>query len=170
MAEIKSMLDGVIEREINELSSLDSREEKSSAIKDLVQLHKLRIEEIKTEAEVEDKRERRAMDSKKNEADLTFKEKQFTSQTEQNAQELVLKEREIEGKDADRAHEDAIAQQSAKDNKVDRYVRTGVAVAELVVPLVFYGIWMGQGFRFEESGSFTSTTFKNLLSRFRPTK
>lgn len=53
---------------------------------------------------------------------------------------------------------------------VDRCVRAGVAVGELVLPLVFYGIWMNKGFKFEETGSFTSTTFKNLLNRFRPTK
>lgn len=170
MAEIKSLLDGVIEKEITELNTLADRDEKSQAIKDLVQLHKLRIEEIKAQAEVDEKRERRAMDNEKNTADLAFKEKQLTMQNEQNAQELVLKEREIEDKDVDRAREDATAQQQVRDNKIDRRVRTCVAVAELILPLVFYGIWMGQGFRFEESGSFTSTTFKNLLNRFRPTK
>ena len=52
----------------------------------------------------------------------------------------------------------------------DRYFRVGIAGAELVLPLIFYGIWMRQGFRFEKEGVFTSQTFRNLFSRFRPTK
>jgi hypothetical protein len=49
-------------------------------------------------------------------------------------------------------------------------VRIAVAGAELVLPLMFYGIWMRRGFKFEESGVYSSTTFRNLFSRFRPTK
>lgn len=52
----------------------------------------------------------------------------------------------------------------------DRYFRLGMAVAELVLPLMFYGIWMRRGFKFEEDGTFTSQTFRNLFSRFKPTK
>ena len=52
----------------------------------------------------------------------------------------------------------------------DRYFRVGIAAAELIIPLIFYGIWMRKGFKFEETGAFTSTTFKGLFNRFRPTK
>lgn len=52
----------------------------------------------------------------------------------------------------------------------DRYIRIGIAAAELILPMVFYGIWMRRGFKFEENGTFTSTTFRGLFSRFRPTK
>lgn len=52
----------------------------------------------------------------------------------------------------------------------DRYFKVGIAAAELMVPLIFYGIWMNKGFRFEETGAYTSTTFKGLFNRFRPTK
>lgn len=52
----------------------------------------------------------------------------------------------------------------------DRYVRIGIAAAELILPLVFYGIWMRRGFKFEKDGTFTSTTFRGLFSRFKPTK
>ena len=228
MAEIKSLLDGVIEREIRNMESLASgSDEKSSAIRDIATLHKLRIEEIKAETEAEEKRERRVMDSEQRKAELALKEKQATQQeTQQQAElsikqrqvdgaeadrklkdeqfkaelalkqrqvegdtaehklkekqteadsehkgaELALKERELNSKDADRAQEEELQKRQARDQMVDRCVRTGVAVGELVLPLVFYGIWMNRGFKFEETGSFTSTTFKNLLNRFRPTK
>lgn len=52
----------------------------------------------------------------------------------------------------------------------DRYFRVGIAAAELMIPLVFYGIWMKKGFKFEETGTITSSTFKGLINRFRPTK
>ena len=52
----------------------------------------------------------------------------------------------------------------------DRYFRVGLAVAEIGIPLVFYAIWMDRGFKFEESGAYTSSTFRNLFNRFKPTK
>ena len=228
MADIQSLLDGVIETEIQNLGSLSSgSDEKSKAIQNLATLHKLRIEEIKAETEAEEKRERRVMDSEQRKAELALKEKQATQQETQHqaelsikerqvdsaeaerkmkdeqfkaelalkkrqadgdtaehklkekqsetesghkGAELALKERELDSKDADRTQEGELQKRQARDQMVDRCVRAGVAVGELVLPLVFYGIWMNKGFKFEETGSFTSTTFKNLLNRFRPTK
>ncbi len=52
----------------------------------------------------------------------------------------------------------------------DRYFKLSIAAAELVLPLMFYGIWMRRGFKFEKDGTFTSQTFRGLFSRFKPTK
>lgn len=52
----------------------------------------------------------------------------------------------------------------------DRYFKLGVDVAGIVLPLIFYATWMRKGLKFEETGTFTSTTFKGLINRFRPTK
>ena len=52
----------------------------------------------------------------------------------------------------------------------DRYFRLGLEAAGIVLPLMFYGIWMRKGFKFEESGTFTSTTFRGLFNKFKPTK
>lgn len=167
MAEIQKLLDGVIEQEIKNMKTLSSgSEEKSSAIRDLATLHKLRIEEIKAQTEVDEKVARREMDSEQRKAELELKEKQ----AKQCEADYALKVRELDGKDADRDREEASQRRQAKDQVIDRCVRTGVAVGELVLPLMFYGIWMNRGFKFEETGSFTSTTFKNLLNRFKPTK
>lgn len=153
MAEIKSLLDDVIERKISEVDSISSgSDEEKTAIQNLATLHKLRIEEIKAQTEADEKHERRVMDSEQRKADL------------------ALKERDLDGKDADRTREEAAQKLQARDQVIDRCVRTCVAVGELVLPLVFYGIWMNRGFKFEETGAFTSTTFKNLLNRFKPTK
>ena len=52
----------------------------------------------------------------------------------------------------------------------DRYFRLGIAAAELILPLMFYGIWMNRGFKFEKDGTYPSQTFRGLFSRFKPTK
>lgn len=52
----------------------------------------------------------------------------------------------------------------------DRHFRVGIAAAELLIPLMCYGVWMNKGFKFEETGTYTSSTFKGLINRFRPTK
>ena len=153
MAEIKSLLDEVIEAEIAYVGSLSSEDEKKSkAIQHLADLHKLRIDEIKAKTDADEKRLRRAMDSKQHRAELT------------------LKERQADGDEAARANEEQFKQHQLNDQVLDRYVKIGVATAELVLPLVFYGVWMKRGLKFEETGTFTSQTFKNLFNRFKPTK
>lgn len=52
----------------------------------------------------------------------------------------------------------------------DRYFRLGLETAGIVLPLIFYAAWMKRGFRFEETGTYTSTTFRGLFNRFKPTK
>lgn len=52
----------------------------------------------------------------------------------------------------------------------DRYFRLGIEGAGIVLPLIFYAVWMKRGFKFEENGTYTSTTFRGLFNRFRPTK
>lgn len=51
----------------------------------------------------------------------------------------------------------------------DRYFRVGLEAAGIILPLAFYAFWMRKGFKFEETGTFTSTTFRGLFNRFRPT-
>lgn len=56
-----------------------------------------------------------------------------------------------------------------KEQHRDRYFKLGVEAAAIILPLIFYGIWLRRGFKFEETGTFTSTTFRNLFNRFKPT-
>lgn len=73
-------------------------------------------------------------------------------------------------KEFDREIENKFKAQQLKEAVRDRYFRTGVAVAEITLPLIFYGIWLGVGFKFEEENTFTSKVFQSLYNRFRPTK
>ena len=82
---------------------------------------------------------------------------------DKNAYERLDK---IENREIDQESKTAQMAESVKD----RYFRFGMAAAELVLPLMFYGVWMRRGFKFEQGGTFTSQTFRGLFSRFRPTK
>ena len=44
------------------------------------------------------------------------------------------------------------------EQKKERLVKIGIAAAELVLPLMFYAVWFRKGLKFEETGSFTSTS------------
>ena len=57
-----------------------------------------------------------------------------------------------------------------EESRKDRFLRIGVDVAGIILPLIFYGIWLRRGFKFEETGTFTSTTFRSLFNKFRPTR
>jgi hypothetical protein len=52
----------------------------------------------------------------------------------------------------------------------DRIIKVITDTAVVVVPIVFYNVWMNKGFKFEETGTYTSNTFKNMFSKFKPTK
>ena len=56
-----------------------------------------------------------------------------------------------------------------KNLKLD-YFKLGVEIAGIILPLTFYASWMKKGFKFEESGTFTSTTFRGLFQKFKTTK
>lgn len=150
---IKELLNGEIAAEIQMISSLDSgSEEKSKAIEDLTKLYRLRIEEIKSGLEAEDKRGRRALESEASVREHEIKKAQLDEQIKADVQDEQYKSCQL------------------SEQMKDRYFKLGIAAAELLIPLMFYGIWMRKGFKFEETGTYTSTTFRGLFNRFRPTK
>lgn len=77
---------------------------------------------------------------------------------------------EIEVKQRQMEKDDEFRQQQLKEQVKDRYFRVGVETAGIVLPLAFYASWMKRGLKFEETGIFTSQTFKGLISKFKPTR
>ena len=149
---IKELLNEEIAAEIQAISSLNSgSEEKSKAIEDLAKLYRLRIEETKSELDAEDKRSRRTLESEANVRENEIKKSQLDEQIKADVQDEQYKRSQLD------------------EQVKDRYFKLGIAAAELLIPLMFYGIWMRKGFKFEETGTYTSTTFRGLFNRFRPT-
>lgn len=136
---IKTKLDEEIEKQIEGLSDVSGKS-RTEAIDDLVKLHKLRIDEVRLETESEEKAERRKLDERK-----------VDNEIESQINDCTFKRN-----------------QEREDHK-NRYLRFGIDAAGIVLPLVFYGVWMRKGFKFEEHGTFTSTTFRGLFNRFKPT-
>ena len=150
---IKELLNEEIAAEILAISSLPSgSEEKSKAIEDLAKLYRLRIEETKSELDAEDKRSRRTLESEANVRENDIKKSQLDEQIKADVQDEQYKRSQLD------------------EQVKDRYFKLGIAAAELLIPIMFYGIWMRKGFKFEETGTYTSTTFRGLFNRFRPTK
>ena len=150
---IKELLNEEIAAEIQAISSLNSgSEEKSKAIEDLAKLYRLRIEETKSELDAEDKRSRRTLESEANVRENEIKKSQLDEQIKADVQDEQYKRSQLD------------------EQVKDRYFKLGIAAAELLIPLMFYGIWMRKGFKCEETGTYTSTTFRGLFNRFRPTK
>ena len=88
-------------------------------------------------------------------------------------QEDVLKEKQIdidkELKEKQIDIDKELKEKELDEQKKGRLIQLGLAVGNLALPLMFYNKWMKAGFKFETDGTFTSQTFKNLFSRFRPT-
>ena len=83
----------------------------------------------------------------------------------------IIKQRD----DIDRAWTELENKQAAekvqlKEKRFDNFVRYFLEGIGIGAPLVFYGIWMKRGLKFEETGTFTSNTFRGLINRFRLTK
>lgn len=77
--------------------------------------------------------------------------------------------------DFDEKYDSRVSDQLLKKEQLDeqvkdRYFRLGVEAASILLPMMFYAVWMRRGFRFEETGTFTSTTFRGLFNRFKPTR
>lgn len=149
---IKEKLEEEIQTEIEDLSNFETgSKEKAAAIDDLVKLYKLKIEEDKGERDSIDKENERNLTAQEHDREATLKESQFEHSTGLDYSESKLKK-------------DQLSEQIK-----DRYFRVALEVAGIIIPLIFYATWMRKGFEFEKEGTFTSTTFKGLFNRFKPT-
>ena len=75
-------------------------------------------------------------------------------------------ENNVKSRESDENYKNARMNEAVKE----LYFKYGMAAAELVLTLGFYGIWMRRGFKFEEKGVYTSQTFRGIFSSFKPTK
>lgn len=151
--QLKDLLSEEIKTQIQDLSKLDpGSAEKSKAVDDLATLYKLKIDETKMELDFDEKQARRKMDK------------------ENRLKDDALKEQQLKDENSVRERNELIRKEQLAEQVKDRYIRLGIAAAEIILPLIFYSKWMKKGFKFEETGTFTSTTFRGLFNRFKPTK
>ena len=120
-------------------------EEKAKVIRDLAVIHGLRVEELKTRWDYE----------------LKY---------ENMEREFEVKYENMKREDEHKKREEELKKEQSRWDKINQYITHGIATAGIVFPLIFYGIWMKKGLKFEETGTYTSGTFRNLINRFRLTK
>ena len=76
---------------------------------------------------------------------------------------------EISGNESLKLKSKELAQEIIRDTMNDKVklIDLGVQAAGIILPIMFYGSWMKKGLEFEKSGTFTSNTFKGLISKFK---
>ena len=84
--------------------------------------------------------------------------------------ELELKHLELEDKIEVQTDDKAYKEVLAKREMLQTFVKGGIEVLGVVAPIMFYSAWMKRGLKFEETGTYTSQTFKGLFGKFKPTK
>ena len=140
--QIRKALANEILSQLNGLSNLQpGSKEQQTAVENVTKLYRLGLEDVKADTDYDEKVYRRGIDAQHEQDEL-----------DRQAREEQFKK-------------DQLAEQIK-----DRYFKLGIEVAGIVLPLIFYATWMKRGFKFEETGTYTSTTFRGLFNRFRPTK
>ena len=84
--------------------------------------------------------------------------------------ELELKHLELEDKIEVQTDDKAYKEVLMKREMLQTFVKGGIEVFGVIAPIMFYSAWMKRGLRFEETGTYTSQTFKGLFGKFKPTK
>ena len=76
---------------------------------------------------------------------------------------------EISGNESLKLKSKELAQEIIRDTMNDKVklIDLGVQAAGIILPIMFYGSWMKKGLEFEKNGTFTSNTFKSLISKFK---
>ena len=84
--------------------------------------------------------------------------------------ELELKHLELEDKIEVQTDDKSYKEVLVKREMLQTFVKGGIEVFGVVAPIMFYSAWMKRGLKFEETGTYTSQTFKGLFGKFKPTK
>ena len=76
---------------------------------------------------------------------------------------------EISGNESLKLKTKELAQEIVRDAMNDKVklIDLGVQAAGIILPIIFYGSWVKKGLEFEKEGTFTSTTFKGLISKLK---
>ena len=144
--DIITMLDEQIKAELGGLSGLAvGSKEHTEAIEGLAKLYRLRIDDSKA-----------AMEYNKEIDDENFRRNQMEQEKTQHQEQVEREEQ---------SRKEQLAEQ-----KKDRYIKIGIAAAELMVPLVFFAKIYQMGYDLEKDGTFTVQTLKNLIRFVKPTK
>lgn len=168
MYENSESLDKEIERLAKRLSTLDPTGEDYKSVRiNLDTLYSLRNEQYRVDTEDLEKRDKseaelkqKAEELKIREKELALAEKRLEAETQQKAEELDARTYELQL--SEKQHDDNI--RNERKNRIQSYVTTGintvVGIAKMAAVIGFALMTADQGYRFEETGTPTSKTFR----------
>ncbi len=98
--------------------------------------------------------------------------KLYRLKTEENKVEgeLEIRKTQVEIESECKVDELLIRREELDERKKYDLCRSVTDTCGIVFPIIFYGKWLRRGFEFEEKGAITSFTFRNLISKFKPTR
>ena len=144
-----------------------------------------KLEELKIEYDKKDKndkndieRSRICKDETFNNRKLDIEDKRIEIENKTNIKKIEndfminnrkLDIEEISGNESLKLKSKELAQEIIRDTMNDKVklIDLGVQAAGIILPIIFYGSWVKKGLEFEKEGTFTSTTFKGLISKLK---
>lgn len=121
-------------------------------------IDKIKNEVTKINQDYEINKEKVKIEIKKNNDTLHLENRKIDSTEIKNNSDLNLKSKELD-----------LNARKDIELRTDRIIKVIIDGAVVIVPIIFYNVWMNKGFKFEETGTYTSNTFKNLFNKFKPT-
>ena len=134
---ISNLIDEELVRELEKLKSLKPESEEYKKTLDAVKrLHEMKLDSVKIELEDSVKREKLAYDNGRADEEIRLKE----------AEEMRL-------------------QESQQREKKEFWIKTALDTGLVALNLLFFGFQFRKGYRFEEQGTYTSSTFREVRQR-----
>lgn len=176
--ELRELLSGEIGRGFKLLSETETgSKEQQTVVNNTVALYRLMMDDLKVESENRRLNAEHRLASKRLKEELELKKRQFELEEveskleeEKIKEELRLKKKQYELDEAKYFNDKSNRLDDKKNELKDRIFRWGMGIAELMLPMMFYAVWMKRGLEFEKTGTYTSTTFRGLFTNFRPVK
>ena len=144
------------------------------------QLEALRIENDKNDKDDKNdiERSRICKDESFNNRKLDIEDKRIEIENKTNIKKIEndfminnrkLDIEEISGNESLKLKSKELAQEIVRDAMNDKVklIDLGIQAAGIILPIIFYGSWVKKGLEFEKEGTFTSTTFKGLISKLK---
>lgn len=145
------------EHELNERKLESDISKINNEVKKIENDYEINKEKIIKDYEIN--KEKIKIESKKNEENSQLENRKINCAEKKNNSDTELKHKELK-----------IEFERDIELRSDRIIKVLVDGATILVPIIFYNVWMNRGFKFEETGTYTSNTFKNLFSKFKPGK
>ena len=144
-----------------------------------------KLESLKIENDKNDKENKNDIERSKISKDETFnnrkldiEDKRIENENKTNIKKIendfIINNRkldieEISGNESLKLKSKELAQEIIRDTMNDKVklIDLGIQAAGIILPIIFYGSWVKKGLEFEKEGTFTSTTFKGLISKLK---